>query len=412
MQFSLSAGPALCTAALIFLFSSCSRQVPVQAGKESGPIPIRVSSVNSRDIQRTIDSVGTLYPYDEAIISAEIDGRVVKVNIDLGDAVVQGQIMVQISDEEQRYLVQQTEAQLRQALERLGLSNENDKVKDIRETPEVRRVRADLVESEQNYKRVRSLVDQGIGSRSDLDQATARFQSFQANYDATLNQTRNLIQEVERNKAILNLQRKKLRDTEVRAPFNSFVKERQVTVGQFVRTNSPLLTLVKTDPIRLRIEVPERMAPFVRSGMVVEVTMEAFAQKVFQGKIWRIAPTVDQSKRTFVVEALIANPGGQLKAGSYARAKVPTDKVEHIRLVPTRALYYVLGANKVYVVKEGLVEAREVKLGDRFDKEVEILEGVELGEQVALSQLNRLDTGSKVRVLTGEQAEQARPPAE
>jgi hypothetical protein len=100
-----------------------------------------------------------------------------------------------------------------------------------------------------------------------------------------------------------------------------------------------------------------------------------------------------------VVEALIQNPASELKPGSYAKARVRTDKFEQISLVPVRAVNYVLGSNKVYVVRDRKVEAREVKLGDRFEQEVEILEGVQAGEQIATTQLARLDTGSQVTVL-------------
>lgn len=354
---------------------------------------------------RTVESVGTLFPFEEAIISSEVDGPVVEVKADLGDSVAKGSVLVRISDEEQRYLVAQQEAQLRQSLERLGLKEEKDRVKDIRETPDVRRARADLFEAEQRFKRTRELVDQGIGPKSDLDAAQARFQSLQASYDATLNQTRNLIQEVERFKASLDLQRKRLRDTNVLAPYDAFVKERQVTVGQFVRANTPLFTLVKIDPIRLRIEIPERMAPWVKIGQKAEVTVEAFGDRQFDAKIWRVSPTVDQNKRTFIVEALIANGQRELKPGSYAKARIATDKSEAIRLVPVRALNYVLGTNKAYVIKpDNTIDVRDVKIGDRFPEEVEILEGVEDGERVAMGPLNRLDSGSAVRVATAEQA--------
>jgi RND family efflux transporter MFP subunit len=306
---------------------------------------------------------------------------------------------VRVSEEEQKYLLAQNEAQLRQALERLGLEGENDRVQDIREAPEVRRAQADLFDAEQRFKRVRSLVDQGIGSRQDLDQAQARFQALQAAYDTTLNQTRNLIQEVERSKAQVNLQRKKLRDTSVRAPFSAYVKERQVNVGQFVRSNTPVFTLVKTDPIRLRIEVPERMAPWVKVGQNADVLVEAYPERQFQGRIWRISPTVEQSKRTFIVEALIANPGGDLKPGSYAKARVRTDKSDRIKLIPRRAVNYVFGSNKAYVVDEdGVVEARDLKIGDIFGEDIEIIEGLEEAERVAVSQVQRLDTGVKVRI--------------
>jgi len=392
------------TAGLALAFSlSCGPPKNAGAKKaDSGPVTVRVVPVATKSQQRSVESVGNLFPFDEAIISSEVDGRLESVGADLGDMVAAGAILAKISDEEQRYLVAQQEAQLRQSLERLGLTSETERVKDVRETPDVRRARADLTEAEQRYKRTRELVDQGIGPQSDLDSARARFQSLQAAYDVTMNQTRNLIQEVERFKASLELQRKRLRDTTVRAPYAAYVKERLATPGQFVRANTPLFTLVKIDPVRLRIEAPERMAPWIKTGQRVEVTVEAFQGRQFEGRVWRISPTVDQNKRTFVVEALIQNPNRELKPGSYAKARIVTDRVESIRMIPSRALNYVLGTNKAYVIApDRTVHVRDVKLGDRFAQEVEILEGVEEGERVAVGGLNRLEEGAKVAVAEG-----------
>jgi multidrug efflux pump subunit AcrA (membrane-fusion protein) len=388
---------------VVVILTGCGKQQPIQAKQDSGPVAVSVAPVTIRNVQRIVESVGTLFPYDETTISAEIEGKVDQIKADMGDEVLQGQILVHISDEEQRYLLAQNEAQLGMSLERLGLKKETDRVKDVRETSEVRRAQADLVDAEQRYKRTQSLMDQGIASRADLDQAQARFKIAQAAYDQAVNQIRNLIQEVERFKASLDLQRKKLRDATVYAPFTGRVKERQVNPGQYVRANSPLFTLVKVDPIRLRLEVPERMAPWIKVGQVAEVSMEAYSDRTFRGKVWRIAPTVEQAKRTFIVEALIDNPTGALKPGSYAKAKLPTDKSEQIKIVPLKAVNYVFGSNKTYVVNDkSMVEARDVKVGDRFDTDVEIVEGVQEGERVATSQLNRLDTGTRVSIAGSE----------
>lgn len=391
---------ALLAAFLVLLTApGCNRRPADQAKRDSGPVPVRVAPVVTRQIQRVVEAVGTLYPYDEVIVSAEVDGRVEEVRFDLGDPVKEGDVLARISEEEQRYLVAQTEAQLRQALERLGLKSEEERVRDIRETPEVRRAQAELFDAEQRYRRVRELVDQGIGSQQDLDAAQARYKAMQAAYDATLNQTRNLIQQVEQFKASLQLQRKRLRDTTVRAPFAAYVKERQVTMGQYVRVNTPLFTLVKINPIRLRAEVPERMAPWVQTGQQAEVYVEAYPERRFEGRVWRISPTVDQSKRTFLVEALIQNPSGELKPGSYAKARIRTNRFEQVYVVPARAVAYVLGSNKVYAVRGESVEPREVKIGDRIGQEVEIIEGVQPGELVAVTQLARLESGVSVRVV-------------
>lgn len=390
---------------LLTSLSGCGNKQKVEAKKDGAPVQVRAAHVKVRSIQRIVESVGTLFPYDEAIISSEINGPVVTVKADLGDIVQQGTLLAQISDEEQKYLVAQQEAQLRQSLERLGLKNERDRVQDIHQTSDVRRAQADLTEAETNYKRTKQLVDQGIGPKSDLDVAEARFEAARATLDVTLNQTRNLVQEVERFKASLDLQRKRLRDTSITAPFTAYVKERQVTVGQYVQANTAMFTLVKIDPIRLRIEVPERMAPWVKIGQNAEVTVEAFGDRKFEARIWRISPTVDQSKRTFIVEALIQNGRQELKPGSYAKARIQTDKTETIRLLPDRAVNYVLGTNKAYVIKaDNTIEARDVTIGDRFPNEVEILNGINDGDVVALGPLNRLDTGSKVTTAPPEQA--------
>lgn len=392
--------------AIVLTLAGCHKQAAEKKSKqEAGPVSVQTVAVTTRQVQRIVDSVGTLYPHDEVIVSAEIEGKVDKVSFDLGDTVKAGDVLVNISDEEQRYIVMQNEAQLRQSLERLGLKKETDRVTDIQQTPEVRRARADLTEAQKRYERTRSLVDQKIGAQVDLDAAGTRLQSMQAGYDATLNQTRNLIQEVERFKAILELQRKKLRDTRVLAPFGAMVKERQVTMGQYVRPNTPLFTLVKINPVRLRLEVPERLAPWTKVGQIAEVSVEAFENRKFVGRVSRIAPTVDQTKRTFVVEALIDNPDGALKPGSYARAKLPTQKIDSVKMVPSRAVNYVLGTNKAYVIKDpGTVEARDVKVGERYDQQIEILEGLEEGDRVATSQLNRLDTGVKVAIAPAQAA--------
>lgn len=382
----------------LLTLTGCSRQEAVQAKPNAAPLSVTTQRVRLHRVVRNVEAVGSLFPYEEVTISSEIEGRAIDVNADLGDRVAKGQVLVRVADEEQRYLLAQNEAQLRQALDKLGLKAEGDKVKDLQQTPEVRRAQADLTDADQRFRRMRDLSRQGIGSKQDLDQAQAHLQSAQAGYDSTLNASRNLVQEVERTRGAVDLQRKKLRDTTIRAPFDGQVKERMVNSGAYVKASTPVFTLVKTDPIRMRIEAPERMAPWIRNGQVADVTLEAYPERVFQGKVWRISPTVDQSKRTFVVEALIANGRNELKPGSYAKATVHTARSEMVCIVPSKALNYVFGANKLYVVRNEKIDAREVKLGDRFGDDIEIADGVKDGEEIATSQINKLENGTRVQV--------------
>jgi multidrug efflux pump subunit AcrA (membrane-fusion protein) len=358
----VNTGRILIVGALVML-GGCGRQEAVHAKPSAAPLTVNVQRVKLKQVVRNVEAVGSLFPYEEVTVSSEIEGRAIEVKADLGDRVSKGQVLVRVADEEQRYLLAQNEAQLRQALDKLGLKSEGDKVKDLLQTPEVRRAQADLTDADQRFRRMRDLSGQGIGSRQDLDQAQARLQYAQAAYESTLNASRNLVQEVERTRGAVDLQRKKLRDTTIRAPFDGQVKERMVNSGTYLKASTPVFTLVKTDPIRMRI-----------------------------------SPTVDQAKRTFVVEALIANGRNELKPGSYAKATVHTARSEMVCVVPAKALNYVFGANKLYVVANDKVDEREVKLGDRFGDNVEISEGVKDGEEVAVSQINKLESGMHVQV--------------
>src|SRR5207245_5056239 len=165
------------------LLVGCAREPAVQAKQDSGPISIKATPVMVKQLQRYVESVGTLFPFEEVTISSEIDGRVVEVGADLGDSVKKDQVLVRVSDEEQRYLLAQNEAQLRQSLERLGLKDEKDRVADIKATPDVRRAQADLTDAEQRYARARSLTEQSIGSRQEPDPAEAQYHAMQTTYD-------------------------------------------------------------------------------------------------------------------------------------------------------------------------------------------------------------------------------------
>ncbi len=381
--------------------ASCSGSNPSQGrnagqGRNGKPIPVRVMRVKTVEIERRVETVGTLQAFEEVTISSEAEGRVTEVLVDLGDRVRRGQTLCTIHPEEQQYAVAQQEAQLRQALDRLGLKSETDQVKDIHSVPEVRKSAADLYEAEQRYNRTRELVAQQIASRQDLDQAESRYKAALANHEYTLHQVQNLISQVAQFRAALALARKRLRDTTAEAPFPGSIKERLVHLGQYVKPQTPLYVLVNSDPLRLRADVPEKMAPWVRVGNAVEVRVEAHPDRTFTGRVSRVSPAVDEQKRTFAIEALIPNGQDLLRPGFYGKATVQTLKRDRVLSVPVAAVLYTYGTNKAFVVESGKVAARDLKLGERSGTEVEVVEGLQGEEVVAVSELDRLDNGTPI----------------
>ena len=390
----------LVLAALSALSLGCSKASQAKGpGKSLQKVAVKTMLVKAQEIDRRVDTVGTLMADQEVIVSSEIEGRVTEVLVDLGDRVKQGKALITILPDEQQFNVAQQEAQLRQALDRLGLKNENERVTDINQVPEVRKAAADLKEAEHRYQRVKELVAQSIASMQDLDQAESRYNSMRATLELTRNQVQNLISAVSQHKAALDLARKRLRDTSVKAPFDGSIRERQVEVGQYVKPQTPLFELVNIDQLRLRAEVPEKMSSWVKVGNTVEVRVEAHPGRVFTGKVSRISPAVDKEKRTFVIEALIPNGEGALRPGFYTKAAIVTDKKDRVLLIPSEAVMYAYGTNKAFVIDGGKANARELRLGERVGGQVEGVEGLHADERVAVSELDKLDNGTAVQIL-------------
>lgn len=383
------------------LLGSCSKKPSAESSVEASKreeVVIEVTSAKKKEIQRIIDITGTLLPNEEVVVSSEVEGPVEKVFVDLGDEVKKGQLLVKISSREFELAVDRSLAELQQALARLGLSQENEELRSDQDATEVRRASAQMDEAEQKFERAQELFREGVVSKEGRDEAESRFKSARANYDSALQTVQSLKAQIKQHRTALQLARKKLQDTDIRAPFDGAIKERFVSIGQFLKVQTPVVSLVQTNPLKARAEIPERVVPIVHEGQTVGITVDAFLDRTFPGKISRVSPAVDQQTRTLTVEALIDNSGHLLKPGFFAKTKVVSNEKEAVVTVPGRTILNFFGVNKVFVVENGKIRERVIKLGDRFGDEVEVLEGLKGGELIASSELSRLENDLPVRV--------------
>ncbi|MBI4483613.1 MAG: efflux RND transporter periplasmic adaptor subunit [Acidobacteria bacterium] len=394
--------------AAVVLLAGCSQnstEARASRGKGPGavdpPQNVPVIELETREVRRVVNAVGSLWPFDQVTVSSEVEGHVQQILADVGDLVRESQVLVKLSPEELQYELDQQTAALRQAMVRLGLSSEEASPGDPEELPEVKRAAAILIEAEQKLERARELHERNLISKQQLDEAEARFRVAQAERDAIFQQVRHTQALVQQYRASVALARKKLRDTEIRAPFAGAVRERLVSVGQSLNVRSPVMTLVKLDPLKLRADVPEKMSPWVRIGQVVEVGVEAYPNQVFSGKISRLVPAVSEDSRSLTVEALVDNRQGLLKPGFFAKVKLTTEKADSIHLLPESATAYAYGVHKAFAVENGRVKERDLSLGERFGDQVEILSGIRPGEWVAL-QPQGLKDGQAVTIQTSK----------
>jgi RND family efflux transporter MFP subunit len=365
------------------------------APKPDAPIEVTTAAAISRSLPRTVEVVGSLAGDEEVIVSAQIAGEISALNVDFGSYVQQGQIIAQIDRRDAQLKLEQAEAQMKQTMARLGMK---EGVKfDPTSTADVQQVKAQLDWTKMDLERATKLVEAGDVPRSIYDQAVTQKNLAQARYQAALDAVNQQVALVEQQQAAINLARKNLGDTVVRAPISGAVKEKTQSRGAFVPVGGKILTLVRTNPLRLRADIPETYASFVRVGQTITLTTEAFPDRTFSGRVARIGASLNEQTRALTVEAQVANPGNQLRPGMFAKSQLVTNRGGAAVMIPKKAIYTIAGLNKVFVIENGKAVERLVKTGVEDGELIEITEGVNEGEQVATSNADKLQQGSVVR---------------
>lgn len=401
----------LAALALAFFASACSRKaesgtepVAEAAGKTAGkatasptaepPVEVTTSAAITRTLQRGVDVVGSLTADEEVVVSAQAAGELAQLNVDFGSFVQAGQVIATIDQRDAKLKIEQAEATLKQTLARLGMKEGASF--DATQNADVKVAKAQLDWTKMDLDRAAKLVENGDVSRSIFDQAQTQNNLAQARYQAALDAVNQQLAVAEQQRSALNLAKKALVDTVVRAPISGAVKEKHTARGAYLPVNGKIVTLVKINPLRLRADIPESSAASVRTGQQMTLNVESFPNRTFTGRIVRIGPSLNEQTRALTVEAQVANPGNLLRPGMFAKSSLITAPNAPALLVPSKAILTVAGLSKVFVIAEGKATERIVKLGLTEGDLVEIKEGLSSGETVATSNLERLQTGSAI----------------
>jgi HlyD family secretion protein len=385
-------------AALVAGTAGCSKSETAQArSREATAKPVRVEAVRQESVRRAVDVVGTLTPVDQVTISSEADGKVSGILADLGDRVKAGQVLIRIDNEKQQYTFEQQQAALARALAQYGASDP-EHLPEIERTPDAMRANADLQQATQAYTRASELFKRNLISQQALDDAQAALHSKQAIYNSALQTGKNLRASIQASQAAMKLADRQLRDTQIRAPFDGFVEKRLVNLGELVKTQTPVIAIVRLDPLKITAEIPEKMAPWITSGEAVQLQVDAYPGRTFNGRVSRISPAVNTSTRAFPFEALVPNPDAALKPGTFARVHIASSKIDSVLTLPYAALQYRYGVNRAFVVDGDKLKMRELSVGERVGDRIEILGGVKAGERVATTDVDTLTDGTTVSI--------------
>lgn len=392
--------------------AGCSKSQSASVlGDASHPTPVHLYTVAEETARRRIQAVGSLYALEESVLSSQVEGNVAAVLADVGDTVKENQPLITLDPQELQLEVDRQRGLVTQVRAQLGIGPNDPPPTDPKKIATVQRAEADLFDADHKYSRAQQMFRDNLISQQQLDEAASRFQSTKATYTVAL-------QEVDRLKALLvsseaseRLAEKKLNDATIRAPFPGAIKTRNVHPGEYLRVQSPVMVLVRTDRLRARLAVPERWAGWVKDGVTVDLHVEAFPGETFQGKISRINPAVAQDSRTFEAEALLVNLDGRLKPGFFLQASIPSEKEEKTIFLPERAVNYRYGVYKVFLVNGNRVLEHQIRPAGQTEDErgrrFEVAEGLKPGDRVAVAITGDLHDGAVVR----EQAEGTTPAA-
>lgn len=342
---------------VILTFTGCFKKEE-KAVKEK-VVNVRAALVEKRSLKPFIESVGTLKPDEEVVVSSEIDGILRELKVQEGSVVSKGMLLARLNDTDYRLELSRAEAALRQ-------------------------VNASLANAKVEFERKEALYKEALVTRQQYDDIVARRLLAEG--------------EVDRAGGTLDLAREKLAKTKIHAPIAGIIREKKVTPGDYIRNGTPLLYLTRNNPLKLSFTVTEKDVARLKTGQECAFKVDAFPDREFKGKLSVIYPNLEERTRSLQAEAVVSNPQMLLKPGLFARVTLYTgDAVDKV-IVPITALLYENNKVKVFVVEGDQAKERFVQVGGKYGEYMELVEGLKGGEQLVVVGQNNLAEGVKVNV--------------
>ncbi len=446
----------LIASALLAVACSSSKEVSVnvnsQANTAVNAIEVTTALAESRNVPAFIQTTGSLVAEEQSDIAPQVSGQIVATPVDVGAFVGQGDVIARLDDRDARLRLQQAQsaeeqalAGVRQAEVRLGLSpgqqfNPNNVPEVIaaqrnyeaaqaqirNAEAQIGNIQAQARLAEDTARRYGNLLRTGDISRIAYNQAQTQAESAAAQVNAVREQVNTVRAQasatrqqsevvintarqnnqaiataragVESARAATALSQKAVNDTVIRAPLAGFISERPTAIGEYVTPASRIATLVRTNPIKVNIQLPEASAGQVRAGMSVSINVAAFPDRQFAGRVTNINPSLDAATRAVIVEAEVDNSENLLRPNMFATARILQPGGGESVFVPRSAVLQDPTTNtaSVYVLEGDTARNRQVQIGTEEGDLVQIITGINADDTVATSNIQQLFDGATV----------------
>ena len=326
-------------------------------------VNVQVQAAEKKSLRPFVETIGTLNPFDEVTVSAEVDGVVKDIRVDEGVVVTKGSVLASIDATDYALGVKRDEAALRQA-------------------------EATLANTKLEYQRKESLYKEELVTKQQFDDVSTRLALAEA--------------ERERLKVVLSLAQEKLKKTKIYSPLRGVVKAKKVSAGDYVKNGTNLFAIIQNNPLKLNFTVTEKDVGKLKINQDVLLTVDAFPDKEFKGKVNIIYPSLDERTRTLQVEALVPNPDELLKPSLFAHVTLYTADARDTVLIPATSLLYEAEKVKVFVLEGDRTKERELKPGNKYGDMMGIMEGLKEGELVVTVGQQNLFENAKVNMIKSQ----------
>ncbi len=340
-----------------FAVGGCEKQE--KKVEQERAVNVRVWTAESRSLRPFVESIGTLNPYEVVNVSSELDGILQVIHVDEGAPVTRGQLIAEIKDTDYRLALEQATAVLKQA-------------------------EAALANARLEHQRKEALYREELVTKQQFDDVVARRALSEG--------------DVERAKAGVDLAKERLTKAKIFAPLAGSVREKKVTAGDYIRNGTFIVSIIRTDLIKLSFTVSEKDVGRLQAGQDVTFAVDAFPGREFHGQVKTIYPSLEEKTRSLQGEAVVKNADLRLKPGLFARVTLYTGPARETVVVPVTALQYDNSTIKLFVVEGTRAKERKVKIGRKYGELMEITEGLKAKEVVVTVGQNNLMEGVLVNV--------------
>lgn len=355
----------------IITLSACGKKE--NKAPEEKVINVKAQKAEKKSVRPFIETIGSLNPFDEVIVSAEVDGILKDIKAEEGTIVSKGMLLATISEIDYELEVKRSDAALKQA-------------------------EATLANTKLEFQRKNALYKEQLVTQQQFDDVSTRLSLSEA--------------EVERAKSTLSLAKQKHLKTRIYSPIDGVVKEKKATAGSYARNGSNLFVIIKNNPLKLIFTISEKDIGRLKKGQDVIFRVDAYGEKEFKGKVNIIYPSLEEKTRSLQVEALTPNTDGLLKPGLFAKITLFTGEAKDAIIIPAISLLYEGEKVSTFVAEGDIAKARTLKIGQQYKiaskidgaeskviEYIEIIEGLNEGEMVVTVGQQNLSENTKIKIV-------------